>query len=78
MFCIVTNSFPSNSLAAATVACCHGEFHVKWDIKYSRMIKNKDVQVRGHGLCYGTTLTFAWSNTKCINFNHSSWSQVRK
>jgi hypothetical protein len=30
MFCIVTNSFPGGSLAAAA-ACCHGGFHIKWD-----------------------------------------------
>jgi hypothetical protein len=33
MFCVVTNSFPGSSLAAAA-ACCHGGFHVKWDILY--------------------------------------------
>jgi hypothetical protein len=33
MFCVVTNSFPGSSLAAAT-ACCRGGFHVKWDSMY--------------------------------------------
>jgi hypothetical protein len=31
VFCVVTNSFPGSSLAAAA-ACCLGGFHVKWDI----------------------------------------------
>jgi hypothetical protein len=67
MFCIVTNSFPSSSLAAAAV-CCRGEFHVKWDTLHNRLCSSS----KGFNILKSRIIPWSWLEVARFMFLLSS------